>query len=151
MFGLGLNVLTYALGGVALIALLGAGVQTWRIQGYATEVATARQHEAEALGQASKVNEIFAREEAKQEKRRADQAKMNTDELLRLRDERDALETRFKNISADRAKVAAENLRFRNNAPKTDSRDIGPTMRRVLSCLRQQQIAFRAGRSPPAC
>lgn len=139
-----------ALGGL-LAAGIVAGVQTFRLGIAQRDVAVARQNEAEYAGQAAKVNEIFAREEAKQERARAEQAKMNADELLRLRDERDAIETRFKNVSADRAKISAENRRFRDNAPKTDARPLGPTMVRVINCLRIQQQAFRSGRPSPAC
>ncbi len=151
MFGLGLGAIPYLLGGSALLLILVGGVEEFRINSFRSEAAVAKQHEAEYAGQAAKVNEIFAREEASREKARADQERANSDELLRLRNERDAIETRFKNVSADRAKVAAENIRFRNNAPKTDSRLVGPTMVHVLNCLRQQQQAFRAGRAAAPC
>lgn len=147
MFGVPNPIAYGALGVVAvlMLALLG---QTVRLSYAQLATATARQHQAEAENVAVKVNEIFARNEADQERRRAEQAKANADELLRLRDERDAIETRYKNVSADRAKLSAANKRFIANAPKSDSRDLGPTMFGYFVCLRQQQAERTGGAAP---
>lgn len=136
--------LLYGVAGGALLLLVGIGVQTYRLTLAQTDVAVARQHQAEAEGVAAKVNEIFARNEADQERRRAEQVKANSDELLRITNERDAIETRFKNVSADRSKLSAENRRLIANAPKTDSVLLGPTMRTYFSRLRVQQQASRS-------
>lgn len=148
MFGLP-NPVTYIAGGVGIVLVIALGVQTYRLTLAQRDVAIARQHQAEAEGIGAKVNEIFAREEAAQERRRAEQAKANADEVLRLTDERDSIETRFKNVSADRAKLSAENRRLIANAPKTDSRPVGPTMQQFFARLRLQQQARRSGSGAP--
>lgn len=142
--------LWYGIGAGALALLLALGVQTYRVSSAQRDAAIARQHEAEANTTAAKVNEIFAREEAAQERRRAEQTEANAKEVLGLRRERDAIETRYKNVSADRAKLSAANKRFISNAPKSDSRDLGPTMLGYFACLREQQQAERPGNTSPA-
>lgn len=145
----GFNPITYAIGGVVLLLLVLLGVQTVRLTIAHRDLAIARQHQAEAEGTAAKVNEIFAREEAKRERDRAAALASWYAETTALRNERDAIETRFKNVSADRRKLSEENRRLIRDAPKSDSVVLGRTMATFFNRLRQQQAA-RTNGTPPA-
>ena len=150
MFGIGFNPLTYLAGGITLVLLLALGAQTFRLSLAQRDVAIAKQHQAEAETIGAKVNEIFAREEATRERHRAEaEAKFASEQSL-LRADRDAIETRYKNASAERSKLSAENRRLIANAPKTDSRELGPTMLSYFDRLRGQQQARRSSGVAPA-
>lgn len=149
MFGIP-NPIAYGALGLGAVLALALTAQTVRLGFAQRDAAVARQHQAEAENTAVKVNEIFARQEADQERHRAERTKANADELLRIRDERDAIETRYKNVSADRAKLSAENKRIISNAPKTDSNPLGRTMLSYFCRLRQQQVARSSSAAPVA-
>lgn len=140
----GISPLTYVVGGVGLVLVLGLGAQTYRLSLAQRDIAVAKQHQAEAEKIGAQVNEIFAREEAKQERTRAEAEVKFAAEQQLLRNQRDDAETRYKNVSADRAKLSVENRRLVANAPRTDARELGPTMLSYFARLREQQQARRS-------
>lgn len=126
--------------GVSTIALgLALGWQTYRIEGYKADVAEARQHEAEAKQVSDQINALYARNEAKNERARAEQAAKNAEELRTLGTQKDALQAVYEQTKTDYAKTSDRLRGILKDAPNSDKRELGPAVRAYFAGLRDAQ------------
>lgn len=133
------NPITGLLGGVSLLLLVGIGVQTYRINSFATETAQAKQSASEARSMADGVARAYAENDTDNMKKLLANKVANDMELEDLRRTNTTLQATLNQKAADYNKVSTRLQGIIDNAPKTDSRNLGPTMLKYFNELRDAQ------------
>ncbi len=135
------NPVTSLLGGVSLLLLLGIGVQTYRLSLADTAVAVAQK-------QAADINRIYAENDAKNERARADQEAKNQAELSTIQARTLTLQSTLNQKQLDYTKVSGQLRAMLANAPQEDKAPLGRAMRAFLAGLRNQQSEWHQAASP---